>query len=284
MSLYEDSKPWYGQDGDTAWYRSYPNHTTLYTSKPAPFRSSLQGSGKIPASWNLYKPSWTGPFVIGEHRDVPLLAVTRHSGILGRPRLTFYAGSDKKSPVSATVIKPSAALHNKHNFQIIMPSTQADEYTIRKPNDVVEVHVNISRRDVKYMFNVRVGRGWERWTQTFEWRYIQGRDIQLLRQHNDESFHHGLGQLTGGWALYKVAGSRPGTFPALCRENDEIVAVWGEPSIMTDAKATFAFLNSGADGQLGHQFSNLAVITALAIWDEQQRQSAQRQMDVEYGN
>ena len=57
---------------------------------------------------------------------------------------------------------------------------------------------------------------------------------------------------------------------------DEIVAVWAKTGCWTSLHdvGEFAFLGSGASGELGQRFAVMAVMTALCIWQKAMRDQA----------
>ena len=57
---------------------------------------------------------------------------------------------------------------------------------------------------------------------------------------------------------------------------DEVVAVWARTGTWTSLHdiGEFAFLGSGASGELGQRFSVMAVMTALCIWQKAMRDQA----------
>lgn len=250
--------------------------------------SPARGPGRFPPRWNLYQPSgWTRKFKIGECQDAPLFAVVPHSGWFGRPRLTLHAGSGAKSAVVAAVRKTSSSFvrGNRHGFEIVFPSAPGEDREGEgMPENVVEVEAHLSvdslLRHRRYRFTVKAGRGWERRAETFEWRYTHGgRAVGVLREGKGEGkFRKALGRLEGGWELVRLdsaVGLRPGW-----SGGEEIVAVWGEPAMGMHKKASFAFVGSGAMGSLGERFANMAAISAMALWDEEQRQRRRRQASV----
>lgn len=238
------------------------------------------GPGNFPQKWHLYQPGWTRQFKIGERQDAPLFAVVPHTGWFGRPRLTLHAGEGKKSDVVAAVKKPPPSLGglgNRHGFRIVFPGEEG------MPEDVVEVKACLLsvgaaalRQHRSYRFTVKVGSGWERRAETFEWRYTHGKTVRALREgRGDGGLRKAMNRIEGGWELVRL-DSEVG-FSQGPSGGEEVVAVWGEASVSLHKKASFAFLNSGATGKLGNRFANVAVISGMALWDEEQRQRRQRQ-------
>lgn len=261
---------------DTSWPPTREQGAGISPQRASSSRAS-QGPGKFPQKWHLYQPGWTRKFKIGEHQDAPLFAVIPHSGWFGRPRLTLHTGAGRKSDVLAVVKKSSFSLRNRAGFTIVFPSAEA-----REDDDVVEVMAHLSPNAMfqhrSYQFTVRAGTGWERHTETFEWRYTHGKNIGILREGRDDGkSRKAMSRLQGGWELVRLGSERFRPGQSGWSGGEEIVAVFGEASMSMHKKASFAFLGSGATGKLGERFANMAVITGMALWDEEQRQRRQRQ-------
>lgn len=237
-----------------------------------------KGLGRLPQAWHIYQSGWTRKFEIGEHQNAPHFAVISHTGWFGRPRLTLHSGAGSKSDVVATVKKPPSG--NKHGFRVIIPSAETSEGGEAPSDHVVDVEAHSPAGPSQkfhhrtYRFSVRPGSGWRRRSETFEWRHAHGEAIeQVCEDTADEALRKGLDQIERGWTLVRLdpgMGFRPGY--GWGHKEEEVVAVWGETSTSRDKKASFALLGSGATGELGGRFANMAVITGMALWDEEQRQ------------
>lgn len=230
-----------------------------------PVDSSRAGPGQFPQRWNLYQPGWTRKFQIGTHQDSPVFCVTPHMGWFGKARIKLHADAHKKSAVVAMVKKPVWTMHNRNGFKIIFPSS-ADG---GKEKDIVELRSPFSVGQLiqahrAYQFSAPTAGGR---AETFEWRHTHsGQVIGALREGKDDGWlHTAANRVMGAWELVRLDG------------REEKVACWADAGISMHKKVAFAFLGAGASGQLGERFATLAVITALALWDEEQRQNAQKQ-------
>lgn len=122
-----------------------------------------------------------------------------------------------------------------------------------------------------YQFTAPVGGGRP---ETFEWRHTHRADIiGALREGKDDGWLRAAAErVSGVWELARLD------------RGEEAVACWDDAGMSMHKKIAFAFLGSGASGQLGERFSTLAVITALALWDEEQRQAAKKRAQANSGN
>ena len=274
-----------------SFYREPGRRPQAYNAHTAPRHDQVdsrpRSPSKYPQKWNLYQPSWKRKFRIGEHQDAPLFTIVPHTGWFGRPRLTLHAGPDAKSDVAALVTKPSFPHDNRHGFEVRFPPTSSTAgSTADAASDssggsaaggvVVEVRSNHPMHSPlqhrTYQFTIKLGRGWQRWTETFEWRHTHGDVPRVLRDGKDDGrIRKVMNRLEGGWQLVRQ-GSGIGR-----SGEGEVVAVWGEVLVSAHKKATFAFVNSGATGELGERFAETAVVSGMALWDEEQRERRQRQ-------
>ena len=122
--------------------------------------------------------------------------------------------------------------------------------------------------------------------ETFQWRRSRGSEIKQL------------GASWRGWKLVRMGkggveerGSGDGeSLPryssedekgadeeeGLSDENEDVVAVWARTGSWTSLHdiGLFAFLGSGATGELGQRFAVMALMTSLCIWQKAARDQA----------
>ncbi|GAB7329858.1 hypothetical protein MBLNU13_g01573t1 [Cladosporium sp. NU13] len=165
-------------------------------------------------------------------------------------------------------------------------------YDIILPGSIVAEGLRRQSRKNKWTFALPVGIDGE--METFEWRRSRGSEIKQL------------GASWRGWKLVRMGRSSRGQFdaaqyhekddeslPRYSSEDekheradsahgievggeDEIVAVWAKTGCWTSLHdvGEFAFLGSGASGELGQRFSVMAIMTALCIWQKAMRDQA----------
>ncbi|KAL1864053.1 hypothetical protein VTK73DRAFT_6234 [Phialemonium thermophilum] len=228
--------------------------------------------------WHLYQSRWSRQLQIGEQQDDPLFAVALHSGLFGRARLTLHAGPKKKSPVVATVRRPPG---KGHDFEVLFPAHRPSDRLAQHADDNITEDVvlvkaqapSTSQRSRRcYQFTIKVGRGWERWTQTFEWRAVSRRTGSSLAKNSTGTAGHLPPEET--WELVCLDSDLRSPFLPESRDEGDRegrVALWRGTSKSKARRVSFAFVNAGATGELGQRFAELAMITGLALWDEEHR-------------
>lgn len=165
-------------------------------------------------------------------------------------------------------------------------------YDVILPGSIVAEGLRRQSRKNKWTFALPVGIDGE--VEVFEWRRSRGSEIKQL------------GASWRGWKLVRMGSSSRGqheaaqfhekddeSLPRYSSEDekhgradsahgieesgeDEIVAVWAKTGCWTSLHdvGEFAFLGSGASGELGQRFAVMAVMTALCIWQKAMRDQA----------
>lgn len=165
-------------------------------------------------------------------------------------------------------------------------------YDVLLPGSIAAEGLRRQSRKNKWTFALPVGIDGE--METFEWRRSRGSEIKQL------------GASWRGWKLVRMGSSGRGqhdaaqyhekddeSLPRYSSEDekheradsahaseesgeDEIVAVWAKTGTWTSLHdvGEFAFLGSGASGELGQRFAVMAVMTALCIWQKAMRDQA----------
>lgn len=229
------------------------DETTTPTSMPErPF----------PVTFNLYhkKHSWRRTkFYLGEHADNPFYAVVL-ANLGNDPPLTLYQGFDTASSVYATARTESKWSHNSI-IHIPTPSTPGQE--------VINEQLRRSAQLTTVSFSFRMllpYQGEKPRPETFEWRMSHGNEVKTLDGH------------AWGWKLVRMEDGLPTRKGGKRSERDdgetsdgkEVVAVWADNSKWSKDKfGKFRFLGTGATGDLGDDWSVMAVVTVLRIWQMQ---------------
>lgn len=165
-------------------------------------------------------------------------------------------------------------------------------YDVLFPGSIAAQGLRRQCRKNKWWFALPVGIDGE--VETFEWRRSRGSEIKQL------------GASWRGWKLVRMGSSSRGqhdaaqyqdadddSLPRYSSEDekheradsavaseesgeDEIVAVWAKTGTWTSLHdvGEFAFLGSGASGELGQRFAVMAIMTALCIWQKAMRDQA----------
>ena len=165
-------------------------------------------------------------------------------------------------------------------------------YDVLLPGSSVAEGLRRQSRRNKWWFALPVGIDGE--VETFEWRRSRGAEIKQL------------GASWRGWKLVRLGSNNHGqrdaaqyqevddeSLPRYSSEDekheradsahateeaeeDEVVAVWAKTGCWTSLHdvGEFAFLGSGASGELGQRFAVMAVMTALCIWQKAMRDQA----------
>lgn len=216
-------------------------------------------SHQFPPTFNIYSAGWGGSsFVIGEHKDQPLYAVTCHTGWSGNPDVVLHNGPSREAPPLATA--------NEARWTTTMtvglpPVLVGDWRATAAEEQVWSSGIGYGR----FNFEVEVGDGRAGVTrprrEPFEWRHSSGGEVRAL------------GGRSSGWKLVRLNG--PGLAAAgggpVAGDGNEVVAVAANYTMSMSKSFCFAFVGSGATGVLGERWAVMAVITALGIWDKERK-------------
>lgn len=165
-------------------------------------------------------------------------------------------------------------------------------YDVLLPGSIVAEGLRRQSRKNKWSFALPMGIDGE--VEVFEWRRSRGAEIKQLgaswrgwklvrmgsggrEQHHAAQYHEkddeSLPRYSSEDEKHGRADSAHGSEES---GEDEIVAVWAKTGCWTSLHdvGEFAFLGSGASGELGQRFAVMAVMTALCIWQKAMRDQA----------
>ena len=195
----------------------------------------------FPPAFNLYRRSavFSGgrTYFIGEHGDQPIYAVSMHTGWSGKPDVIIHNGPTSDAPELASYDQKTMS--------------RGATVSLGGAVEEVEGHWGGGARS----FSVDVGGGRR---EAFEWRRSTGEAVR------------GLGGSSHGRKLVRLAAGGGGSGP-VAGDGGEVVAVC-TPSRWTGKKMMiFQFVGSGAMGVLGETWALMAVVTAVGIFERDQR-------------
>ncbi|KAI1404355.1 hypothetical protein F4819DRAFT_139030 [Hypoxylon fuscum] len=228
----------------------------------ARLRSSfLEATCPFPPLWNLYHTLSVGRvLMLGSHEREPIFAVSRHTGWWsGQPDLILHRGpSDTLPPLAAGMGGVGVGRHSI----IVLPSLPGSSLD---SSQELLVRVNEEKNEwhVRFRFAIEVGpepNSWRR--EVFEWRHSHGDVVSAFLDGSSRS----------GWKLVRLAEHSAGDL-VWPRSSDgcEVVAVWSYARLSLTKVLKFRFLGSGATGVLGERWAIMAVMTALRMYQKQQR-------------
>ncbi|KAI2605570.1 hypothetical protein GGR54DRAFT_644324 [Hypoxylon sp. NC1633] len=210
---------------------------TPVVARPRP-REAAPPVGPLPPSWNLYHTLSVGRvLMLGPHEHEPLLAVSRHMGWwTGQPDIVLHRGpSDTLPPLAAGMGGVRGA---RHSIIVLppMPGSMLDSSQ--------ELLLRVEEKadwppQVRFRFVIEVGFDPNQWRrEAFEWR------------HSHES------------SQLEAPRSSDGC---------EIVAVWAYARLSMTKVLRFRFIGNGAAGVFGERWALMAAMTALRMYQRQQR-------------
>lgn len=212
-------------------------------------------------------------YVLGEHQDRPLYALSFHSGFSGQPDLVLHNGPTEDHPVLAAFQRESFS----SSAIITLPPPPGCPGTRTGAEERLEP-ASSGFGSTTYVFTIETGPGNRR--ETFEWRHSRGGAVSQL------------GGKTSGWKLVRLATGPPSglegpgqgggssssaaTFVGggdMSSDGKEVVAAWCWAVGSITKKLKFQFLGSGrTPGVLGERWAIMAVVSALRIWEHERRQ------------
>ena len=226
----------------------------------------MQIPRQFPSAFNIYRGGMmTRTYILGEHQNQPIYAISIHSGMFDSAPIVLHSGPDEMRPPLATVEWQTFG----SSFDVSLPPTPGSK------RDVAEEHVE-SRfggfAASAYQFSIEVGQSNVR--ETFEWRHSYGDAIA------------NLGGYYGGWKLVRMNRGPPGGGGSgdanyvsggfTDSEGNEVVAAYTQAISSLTKVATFQFMGTGDSGVLGERWAILAVITAFALYYKQVRRNRNR--------
>ncbi|RYP29232.1 hypothetical protein DL767_006831 [Monosporascus sp. MG133] len=206
---------------------------------PHPPQQGGHVNRKFPPVFYLYSTGLGGrKYVLGEHKNQPLYAVTTHAGWSGKADTVLHSGPSPDAPPLATADGGNTAVSS---VDVDLPgAAQGSSPSSRErmtPTGFGYVH-----RKMQFEMDVGAGR-----REAFEWRHSSGPEVGAL------------GGSHSGWKLVRLGGDG----------GEEVVAVWASVRMNPTKKFAFQFLRSGLTGVLGERWAVMAVITALRMWGQE---------------
>jgi hypothetical protein len=198
---------------------------------------------QYPKAFNLYHPSLQHPhhFVLAEHEERPIFAVTTHSVFSSHPDVELHSGPTDDSPVAAS--------YDIKRFSLTRFASLPGGGSGAAP-----VREQVRRRFRTFAFEADVpGADGSPRRERFEWRRTRSGDAP------------GVGLNWFGHKLVRLAAGG--------ERGEEVVALCSGPgSAYTGSKVfKFEFVGDGASGTLGERWATVAVITGLGQWMEDVR-------------
>ncbi|ROW13987.1 hypothetical protein VPNG_04098 [Cytospora leucostoma] len=266
--------------------------TTTTTTTTAPTRHpaqtfqqilpAIQPPRQFPPSFNLYRDAFPSrrSFFLGEHQADPLYAVTAWTGWSSRANLVLHNGAAEDAPPLATVSYDPWG--RRMDVSLPPPPSQTTASIASIANAPISIQVPTAARQ-KFVFRVDIpwphsavaGGGQQQQRsrkESFEWRRSSSPAVA------------GLGGRSQGWKLVRLSGEVPPHDPSALAaavlgsgprsggdDGCEVVAVCAQAVMSMTKLWKFAFLGTGVSGALGERWAVMAVVTGLAIWDQESR-------------
>ncbi|KAI0377630.1 hypothetical protein F5Y04DRAFT_291690 [Hypomontagnella monticulosa] len=236
-------------------------------------RATTPVNGPFPPSWNLYHRLSIGRVLtLGPHGRQPLFAVSQHMGWwAAQPDLVLHRGPGSNLPPLAAGMGGVGLGRHSVIYLPPLPGSGLDfsqEYLLR----IESASAKTDHRPpfVRFRFTIEVGpssRPWRR--ETFEWRYTYSEKVSNL-------LGGALSGWTWTWALVRLPDIFTDPWSRIMKgpqsgDDYEIVAVWAYARLSMTKVLRFRFLGSGATGLLGTRWAIMAVMTALRMYQRQQR-------------
>ncbi|RYO77330.1 hypothetical protein DL766_009721 [Monosporascus sp. MC13-8B] len=203
---------------------------------PHPPQQGGHVNRQFPPAFYLYSTGLGGrKYVLGEHKNKPLYAVTTHTGWSGKADTVLHSGPSPGAPPLATAAGGNTVVSS---VDVDLPgAAQGSSSSSRermKPAGFGYVH-----RSMRFEMDVGGGR-----REAFEWRHSSGPEVGAL------------GGSHSGWKLVQLGGEG----------GEEVVAAWAGIRMNPTKKFAFQFLGTGLIGVLGERWAVMAVITAVRMW------------------
>ncbi|KAH7024593.1 uncharacterized protein B0I36DRAFT_331675 [Microdochium trichocladiopsis] len=222
--------------------------------------------------------------LLGEHSTRPLYAVSQHSGWSGNPDVILHCGPDTRMPALASAAK-DFSFGNQGPNQIVLPALDPSGGGGGGGGQglngggmavVTEELCAAGGWTPNMLFSIEVGPADPHTPpprrEMFEWRHSRGDAIA------------GLGAAAYGYKLVRLSSDPPPGLPPgsaqfvggghATSDGKEVVAVfarvvgWGGGD---GTRMRFRYLGTGASGLLGDRWALMAAITAIRLWQREQR-------------
>ncbi|KAI1209311.1 uncharacterized protein F4807DRAFT_427978 [Annulohypoxylon truncatum] len=230
-----------------------------------PIQPAIHTTSAFPTTWGLYRLlSRSRLLMIVCRERGPLFAVSRHTGWWHKlPDLILHRGPCRTLPALAA--GRGGVGVGRHSTIVLPPLPGSGQNASQEILQRVEMppEEGQSGPQVRFQFTIEVGLQPEQWKrETFEWRYDDGEFIAVF-----------LEGAKSGWKLVRLAdeaessdydGPEPGP-------RQEIVAVWAYTRRSLTKVLKFRCLGTGASGDFGERWTIMAAMTALRMYQRQQK-------------
>ncbi|KAI1383929.1 uncharacterized protein F4822DRAFT_418059 [Hypoxylon trugodes] len=238
---------------------------------PSIRRNPITPCNPFPQSWSLYRTfPMNKVLMVGAHGREPIYAVSRHSGWwTGKPDLVLHRGpSETMTPLAVGM---GGVGIGRHSIIVLTPLPgsgleSSQELMIRVEDD----KATDRPQHVRFQFAIETGNELSsQKRETFEWRHTWGDVVaayldgartgwQLVRLTNDQEDQEEIDDSPS------IPGPRT-------EDGLEVVAVWAYSKMNMSKVLKFRYLGSGATGVLGSRWSIMASMTALRMFQRQQK-------------
>ncbi|UNI23597.1 hypothetical protein JDV02_009407 [Purpureocillium takamizusanense] len=217
----------------------------------------------------VYVPSWlSSTSFIGRTKDGPLFAVETPSKLVncfGLGRTVLHAGPDKKSSPAVASVGVQRGSKFRRSLIRVGPGSRSPGAGSGSADEAGTVEVTMSGdwcRTHSFSLLVAGGR-----LERFEWRHSHGDEVRELS-----------GGFNVGWKLVRldsapVAPYQDRAGKSYTSDGKEVVAVGAQPRLFRRSPE-FAFVGTGARGELGETFEIVAVMGFLRLYELSVQQSA----------
>ncbi|KAI1451834.1 hypothetical protein F4805DRAFT_70305 [Annulohypoxylon moriforme] len=230
-----------------------------------PIQPAVHTTSAFPTSWGLYRLlSMSRLLMVVCHERGPLFAVSRNPGWWHKlPELILHRGPFGTLPALAT--GTGGVGLGRHSTIVLPPLpgsglNYSEEILLRVEPEAQEGQ---PKPHVRFQFTIEVGLQPSQWKrETFEWRHDEGEFIAVF-----------LEGARAGWKLVRLAdeeessdydGPEPGP-------RQEIVAVWAYTRMSLNKVLKFRCLGTGESGVFGERWTIMAAMTALRMYQRQQK-------------
>lgn len=228
--------------------------------------------------------------MLGPHPDRPLYAISQHSGWSGNPDVILHCGPAISMPALASAAT-NFTFGNSGPNQIVLPALDpfaAAAAAAGHPgvmngggmSVVTEMLEPAGGWTANMLFSIEVGQPPSvpglapPRREMFEWRHTRGDAVA------------DLGVAGYGYKLVRLSSDPPPGIPAGSAQfvggghatstGQEVVAVFARARALgwggAGERMRFRYLGTGASGLLGERWALMAAITAIRLWQREQRQ------------
>ncbi|KAI0828095.1 hypothetical protein F5Y06DRAFT_308383 [Hypoxylon sp. FL0890] len=221
--------------------------------------STPSQASPFPPSWNLYHTlSMSRTLMVGSREGGSLFAVSRHPGWwTGKPDLVLHCGPHNAfRPLAAGM---GGVGIGRHSVIVLPPLPGSGQGSSQE----LLVRVEGERTaHVRFRFAIEVGTEPGKWRrEIFEWQHSHRGVVGMF-----------LDGAKSGWKLVHLPNQEHDDSEELQpNSRQEIVAVWAYAKVSMTKVLRFRYLGSGATGILGQRWNVMAAMTALRMYQRQQK-------------